>query len=94
MGAQEQVKRARRYWIGFVAGACLAPALPLLERRFASLGYFFVVSTVVLVFATLPVIVARAKKEAVPAKRSDLIGYAVIFAVLLAVAGVGYAVMR
>ena len=48
---------------------------------------------VALVFAFLPTFFTRAKREAVPARRSDLIGYAVILGVVLAVAGIGYAVL-
>jgi hypothetical protein len=62
--------------------------------RYGSFDYALVVGTVVLTFVSLPLIVSRAKREAVPAKKSDWIGYAVLLTFVLAVAGVGYVVLR
>ncbi len=88
------MRRTRRYWIWFATGVCAALVPPFVVRRSVSLEYALVVGTVVLVFAALPSIVARGKTEAVTSQKSDLIGYAVILVVVLAVAGIGYAVMK
>ncbi len=93
------MKRGRGYWVGFAGGICFFVLILILRKngvikRYESFDYAMVVGSVVLILAGLPAVVIAAKKEAVPAKSLDWIGYAVILAALLAVAGIGYAVIR
>jgi len=93
------MKRGRNYWIGFIAVPCIVALLIFLRHtgvivQDGSFDYAATIGTVILTFINLSLLVRAAKKEAVPAKKSDWIGYAVIFVFLLIIAGVGYAVVR
>jgi hypothetical protein len=93
------MKRRSNYWIGFIAGLCVWGLLIFLRRtgvivRYGSFDYALVIGTVVLIFVSLPRIVSSAKKEAIPAKKGDWIGYTVILIFLLAVVGIGYVALR
>jgi hypothetical protein len=84
----------RSHKIGFVAGFVLAIGFPFAAHRFPILhaGLVYAVSIGTLLW--LPFIFAIARKDAVPAKPSDFIGYAVILAVVVAIGGVAYAVLK
>ncbi len=73
----------RRYsWSGFLVGVFLAPCLFIGARYFPaaskSASYYLGISGCVIILAVLPLIFLRVKKDAVPAKRGDLIGYVAI----------------
>jgi hypothetical protein len=85
-------KRSHR--IGFAVGIILAVGLPFAEHRFPILRAVLFYSVSIGTLLCLPFIFAIAKKDAVPAKPSDFIGYAVILAVVLAIGGAAYAVLK
>jgi glucose dehydrogenase len=85
---------SRWFWLGVLLSPAILLGGAFVAKRFPSLEYVAVVAVCLGIIAWLPFVVRQAKKEAVPAKKSDLIGYAVILAVLLAVSGIGYAVIR
>lgn len=92
------MKHGRGYWVGFAGGICIFMLILVLRKngtieRHGSFDYAMVVGSAVLILAGLPAVVLSARKEAVPAKSSDWMGYAVILAVLLAVVGIGYVVI-
>ncbi|MCX6952237.1 MAG: hypothetical protein NTV51_08730 [Verrucomicrobia bacterium] len=92
------MKRGRGYGIGFAGGICFLALLIFLGKngvikRFGSFEYVMVVGSVVLILARLPAFFLAASKEAVPAKSSDWMGYAVILAAVLAAVGIGYSVI-
>ena len=62
--------------------------------RYGAFEYTLLVTGVVLIFAAIPGIVRVAVKEAVPAKKSDFVGYAVILAFILLVGAIGYVIVR
>ena len=85
--------------IGFVAGLCSMALLVFLRRagitlRHGSFDIAIVIGTVVLTFLSLRPILRTAKKEAVPAREGDWIGYAVILIFLVAVASIGFFALR
>lgn len=93
------MKSSRNYWIGFIAGLCVCSLLVYLRFkgaivRYGSFDYALLIGVVILTFISLPLIVRAAKKEAVPAKKGDWVGYAVILTSLLAVVGIGYLAIR
>jgi hypothetical protein len=85
---------SRWFWFGFIFGPAILYAGSLIAKRFPALEYIAVMAICLGIIAWLPFFFRQAKKEAVAAKKTDLIGYAVILAALLAVIGVGYAVIK
>jgi len=69
---------------GFLVGVILALCFFLLALYFSAASrvgsYYLGIVGSVLALAMLPFVFQRLKKEAVPAKRSDFIGYSVILA--------------
>ncbi|MDI1250233.1 MAG: hypothetical protein PSV13_15330 [Lacunisphaera sp.] len=85
---------SRWFWLGLLLSPAILLGGAVIAKRFPTLEYAMVLALCLGIIVWLPFFVRQMKKEAVPAKKSDFIGYAVIFAVLLAVAGIGYAVNR
>jgi hypothetical protein len=89
------MKKSLRYRIGFTAvGVCFYAAMVLLSRHSRAIDYALGIGPIIIFLALLPFMIVRAKKEAVPAKKSDWLGYAVIVAALLIACGISYAVTR
>lgn len=85
---------SRWFWLGLLLSPVILLGGAVIAKRFPTVEYAMVLAVCLGTIAWLPFFVRQAKKEAVPAKKSDFIGYAVILAVVLAVAGIGYAVIR
>jgi hypothetical protein len=84
----------RSHLFGFGTGVILAIGFPFAAHRFpilhAALFYAVCIGTIL----CLPLIFASLRREAVPAKSSDLIGYAAILVFVLAIGGVAYVVLK
>ena len=70
----------RPVWIAFGLGAVCVPAVLLMRRYLPSAGNAWTLVGPVIILPCLPAVFLRAKNEAVPARRSDLIGYAAVLA--------------
>jgi hypothetical protein len=83
------VRPSRKRLLGFLIGVMIAAVLAFLPKRFA--GVFSSLSEVLFVVAFAIFLIGvsafyrRGKREAAPAKKSDLIGYGVIAAFCLGV---------
>ena len=66
------------FYVGLFGGPFIIAGYAMLTRRFPSIEFTVVICCSLGAIAALPRLVLQAKKEAVPAKRSDWIGYAVI----------------
>jgi purine-cytosine permease-like protein len=74
----------RYSWTSFAIGVFVALCLFVGARYFPaaskSASYYLWIAGCVMILMLLPRIFVRAKREAVPSKRSDLIGYVAILA--------------
>jgi hypothetical protein len=66
--------------VGMLIYPCLVALQRYFPTKFKDLNYAFVIVGCVSILALLTSIALTLKKEAVPAKKSDFIGYAVILA--------------
>ena len=84
----------QNYWIMFGIGIAAVPAFVLLNRFFPGFGDAWMIVAPLLIIALLPAIFTRVKKQAVPAKKSDLFGYAAILAFCVVVAVVAGIILK
>jgi hypothetical protein len=89
------MKKSPQYQIGLTAvGACFYAGMVLLRRHSRAIDYALGIGPIIIFLVLLPFMIVQAKKKAVPGKKSDWIGYAVIVVALLIAFGIGYTVTR
>ena len=87
------MKTPQKQWLLFVLGVAILPTLIFGHRYVPNFDSVVQFGGLILVLALLPFVFLKLKGQAVPAKKSDLLGYAVIIAFCVAMFFVARAVL-
>lgn len=87
------MKTPQKQWLLFFLGVAILPALIFGHRYVPNSDSVVQFGGLILVLASLPFVFFKLKGQAVPAKKSDLLGYVVIIAFCAAVIFVARAVL-
>jgi hypothetical protein len=85
-------------WFNIAFGIIISPLVFLgysaFKKRFPSTEYALGTCFLVGVIIWLPFLFIKMEKDAVPSKSSDIVGYAIILLVIVAVGGIAYSVLK
>jgi hypothetical protein len=81
-------KPTRWFYVGLALGIPAALLESAALMRHSVLELSLVIGASIGALLSLPIVMAQARRDAVPANRSDFIGYGAIGAVLLVIAGI------